>query len=177
MSKRAAVFLLIVFLAGVRSASPCGDKFVAFGRGVRFTSAFAAAHPANVLVYMKPGSDVAAADRRYQFVTRLKLVGHRLAIVPTEPELRDALRVGRYDLIITDVSDVSSVQAEVRTTQSNSTVVPVVYNPTREQLGSASKQYGRVISAAGRDPRFYSVIDDAMRSRLDDRGPSNKMLR
>ena len=177
MSRRAGVFLAFVFLVGVRSASPCGDKFVAFGRGVRFRSAFAAAHPATVLVYMKPGSDVAAADRRYQFVTGLTLMGHRLAIAPSEQDLREALRLRRYDVVITDVADVSPVEAEVKTARSDSIVVPIMYNPTRDQLGSAEKQYRRVISAAGRNPRFDNVIADAMQSRSRDGGPSTKMLR
>src|SRR5205085_1738780 len=92
--------LCLVGLLVVSSSNllACGDKFVVFGQGVRFQRAYAAAHPANILVYLKPGSKWTTPENRERLLTVLRLVGHRPQAVTTLDEFQAAVATSNYDV-------------------------------------------------------------------------------
>src|SRR5712671_7842122 len=70
----------IVSLGG-RVASACGDKFLTVGRGVRFQRAYAAIHPASILIVLPVKTVKSAAVRDSALTTALKMAGHRVETV------------------------------------------------------------------------------------------------
>lgn len=144
----------------------CGDKFVVFGRGVRFQRAYAAAHPAAILVYSSRSSRIAAAEDRDRLLSVLRLVGHRPHAVTTEEELLAALKSGEFDIVLMDVSESEGVSEKVTHASSRPTIVPLLFNPTREELATIERQNSCAVQFTKRSHELLLVIDDVMKQRL-----------
>ncbi|HEX9162767.1 MAG TPA: hypothetical protein VF980_13765 [Thermoanaerobaculia bacterium] len=151
-------------------AIACGDKFVVFGRGVRFRSAYAATHPAAVLIYMNPASKMPQIEREFRIEAMLKQVGHKPREVSTPEELQTALAGGTYDVVLTDMADVTAVEQVRARTNAKSSIVPTLYNPTADSVSTAQKQYGCLVKAAKRSHDLLLVLDEVMRSRAKGMG-------
>lgn len=142
----------------------CGDKFVVLGRGVRFQQIHAAKHPASILVYMSPGSQVAQADKEFQLQAMLKLAGHKPVAVEGQ-EFTRALSSKKYDLVLADLPDAAKLEREVSSAPSKPAVVPVLYNPTSAELATAEEKYSCVLKASKKNRQLLSVLDEVMQSR------------
>ena len=101
--------LLILVLATVvllLSGSPvnaCGDRLLILGRGVRF-QVDAAEYPASILHFMNPARpESGLGDSKLESI--LRQAGHRLHSVTSAKEFAEALRTGRYDLVLIDFAD------------------------------------------------------------------------
>jgi hypothetical protein len=143
----------------------CGDKFVVLGRGVRFQRVTASLHPASILIYMNPGSHIPDADKEFQFQSALKLAGHKTAVVEDPNGLDRALKTGKYDLVLADLSDAAAVKPAAHASASRPAVIPVVYNRTGAELASAETQYSCLFKASKKSHDLLSVIDEAMQSK------------
>lgn len=154
-----------VLLVGWTTAEPCGDKFLVIGHGKR---SYRAVHPASILLYMKPGSGIAAAARELKLQTNLKQAGHRFDTVAQPARMDEALKSRSYDLILADLEDVHAIAEETRTLSRSPAIVPVIYKPSPGTLRSAEEQYRCVVTAPaeGQSQSFLVVIDDAMELRL-----------
>src|ERR1700730_16519093 len=102
-----------VVLAGIGSfgsqvVSTCGDKFLLVGRGVRFQRAYAAIHPASILIVLPPKSVKSAAVRDSRLQTALKMAGHRVELVQPV-RLDDPLLHARYDIVLAERADAVSI--------------------------------------------------------------------
>jgi len=155
-----------VLLVGWTTAEPCGDKFLVIGHGKR---SYRAVHPASILLYMKPGSGIAAAARELKLQTNLKQAGHLFDTVAAPARMDEALKSRSYDLILADLEDVHAVAEETRTLSRSPAIVPVIYKPSAGTLRRAEEQYGSVVTAPaeGQSQSFLVVIDDAMELRLE----------
>jgi hypothetical protein len=113
MSRRLA-FAIALAAAGTLTAPDvlaCGDKFLLVGRGVRLQrSAYAAIHPARVLLVIPPRTVKYAAVRDPQLQDALKRAGHRVDAVQL-PKLAETLARSRYDIVMAERADVAAVQA------------------------------------------------------------------
>jgi hypothetical protein len=169
-------FSVGVFLAGSWVLA-CGDKFVVLGRGARFQRINASLHPASILIYMNPRSHVPAADKEFQLQSTLKLAGHKAAVVEDRSGLDRALKSGKYDLVLSDLSDAAMVEPQAQAAASKPAVIPVVYNPTGAELVAAEKQYSCIVKASQKNHDLLAVIDEAMLSKakgLDPKCPKGK---
>ena len=144
----------------------CGDKFVVLGRGVRFQRVNASLHPASILIYMNPSSHIPEADKEFQLQSALKLAGHKTAVVEDPNGLERALKSGKYDLILADLSDAAAVKPAAQASASKPTVIPVIYSRTGAELASAEKQYSCLFKASQKSHDLLPVIDEAMRSKV-----------
>jgi hypothetical protein len=163
------VFLGAVCFAGVLfqtgpSAQGCGDKLLALGRGVRFQRAFAAAHPAFVLVYAAPGSR-AALTKDAELQAALKSAGHKLQALDDPRSLPGLLTSGRYDVVLVDMAEVSAFTQAAQSAPSHPSVVPVMYKPDKAALAAAARQYPVVLRAPAKPVEFLAAIDEIMRRR------------
>src|SRR5687768_14763520 len=111
---RVLAFVILLTVAFTETASACGDKFVVFGRGVRFKTAYAAARPASVLLYMKSDSSLSQIEREFRLQSTLKEVGHKPAVVESSVDLEKAMRGKTYDIVLAAAADVEAVE-NVRT--------------------------------------------------------------
>jgi hypothetical protein len=167
---RKALWTTIV-LAGLclipEGASACGDKFIVLGRGVRFQTVHAAANPAFILLYMNPDSRLPIAERAYQLQATLRLAGHKPAAVETPGEVAAALNSKSYDLVLGDIADAEALDQAMAGATSRPMFVPVLYEPSPEEIETAKKDYGCLMQGKSkrRGSSVLLAIDSAMEAR------------
>src|SRR5687768_15678559 len=104
MRKAFAVGVVVLAL-GSQAVMACGDKFALLGRGARFQNAYAAIHPARILLVVPPKSVKQAAIRDSRLKTALKMAGHKVDEV-SSGKLSRVSSGTRYDIILTGRADV-----------------------------------------------------------------------
>jgi len=156
-----------VFLQDAGSAQACGDKFVLLGRGVKFQRAYAAIYPASIVIYAQPQRHAAKAIRDPRLQSDLKQAGHRVSLVETEAALVRALASERVDLVLTDVADADRTATEGASSPSKPIVLPVMYEPTKEEVKRIEARYQCRLKSSDKADRYLVTIDDAMKVRAD----------
>jgi hypothetical protein len=159
----AVATLLIV--AGAETASACGDKFVVFGRGVRFKTAYAAARPASVLLFLKSESSLSQIEREFKLQSTLKEVGHKPVIVESSDALEKAMRGKAYDIVLAAAGDVAAVEKARTAAGAKSSIIPALYKPTAEATKDAQRDYGCLFKVSKKNHDLLLVIDEVMRDR------------
>src|SRR5437879_3424539 len=106
-------------------AGACGDKLLVLGRGIRFQVLFG--HPASILGYADPGSQAMTVMHDPEFQASVRKAGHKLQLISNANQLSEALKSGRYDLLLTDMTNAARLNQEVQSLASRPVVVPIVY--------------------------------------------------
>ena len=166
----------LVLSIGAKPVGACGDKLLVLGRGVRFQSDIPV-QPASILLYLHKGSPSFAVlnDPRLQSI--LREAGHKLQPAGSLQELEDALKAGRYDIVLADLSDASSLEKMVASAPSKPVLLPFVFKGTKTakaETASAEKQYHCVLTAPNRVGHYLATVDKAMelRSKRDGLKPT-----
>ena len=159
--------IMTIGLVAVETAQACGDKFLLLGRGVKYHRAYAAIYPASIVIYAVPQRNASKAIRDPRLQNELKLAGHRVSVVDTEAALMRALSSERVDLVLTDVADADPASKQAAVSASKPAVLPVMYEPTREQAKAIEARYQCRLKSSDRADRYLSTIDDAMKIRAD----------
>jgi hypothetical protein len=161
------VLLAIVTVVGLASqgVQACGDKFLLVGRGVKFHRAYAAIHPASIVIYAQPQRSAAKAIRDPRLQTDLKQAGHRVVLVESDEALARALGSDHVDLVLTDVADADRTSRQGAASPSKPDVLPVMYEPTREEAKEIESRYQCRLKTSDRADRYLVTIDDAMKAR------------
>jgi hypothetical protein len=157
------VFLVPALWCASGALEACGDKFLLVGRAFKYQKAYAAAHPASILIYENPHSHLALVAHDLQLQQLLTGAGHKVRVVTDLPALERAIEASSPDLVLADGDDI--IQIEQRMPKSTSTLVPVLYSPTRQGLAAAERAYGAVLHAPGNSRHPLAVIDDALKNR------------
>jgi hypothetical protein len=163
--RSAVTCLVCLFLVASSSALACGDKFVIFGQGVRFQRAYAAAHPANILVYLKADSKWASPENRERLLTVLRMVGHRPQAVTSLDEFQSAIATSNYDVVLTELNSVPVANETIAAAKVRPTVVPMVFEPSRAELREIERQNSCTVAVSRRSHELLSVINDVMDQR------------
>jgi hypothetical protein len=158
-----------VFLQTSSAAQACGDKFVLVGRGVEFHRAYAAVYPALIVIYAKPQGHAAKAISDPQLQKDLKLSGQRVLLAENDAQLARALDTDHPDLILTDVADAERMSKQAAGAPSKPTVLPVMYQPTKEEVAAIQKNYQCRLTSGDHADRYLSAIDNAMKIRVDEK--------
>lgn len=145
------------------SALACGDKLLVLGRGVRFQRAFAAVHPASILIY-RPRT-AAAPDAFKEFDATLKDAGHKLQAVDNATALADALKTGSFDLVLVDLASAQALEQQVRSSASKPTLLPLSYKASKADAATAKQRFGSLLSIPSKSGQYLATIDRAMESR------------
>jgi hypothetical protein len=156
---------LTVVGAASQPTRACGDKFLLVGRGVKFQRAYAAIYPASIVIYAQPERHTARAIRDPRLQTDLKLAGHRVLVVETDVALARALDSDKVDLVLTDVADADRMSTQGAASPSRPTVLPVMYEPTKEEAKAIETRYQCRLTSSDRADRYLVTIDDAMKAR------------
>jgi len=158
--RRILALALCVFALclSVPSASGCGDKLLLIGRNARMRAAI---HPAAILAYAQPGSDMEALLQDPQWMVAVKKGQYRVERVEDLSQLGEHLQKTRYDLILGQLSEVSHLQDVAQSVPSAPLVVPVV-DDIKVQLRAAQKQYGCLIRIHAKAGGHLSAIEDAL---------------
>ena len=164
-----AIFVGCLTLVGSRSqtVSACGDKFVLVGRGVRFEQAYAAIHPASILIVLPAKNVKSAAVRDSHLATALKMAGHHVEVVQQPANLADVVGRSRRDIILVEQTDASAFQdIAVPAGQPKPSIVGVVENPSPAALTEARRQLEYVLATPSPIARILNLMDDVMKARL-----------
>lgn len=165
-------FLSIISI-GPQVVSACGDKFLLVGRGVRFQRAYAAIHPASILIMLPPKSVKSAAVRDSSLVTALKMAGHRVEVVQQPANLSDVLGRSRHDLVLAERADASAIrEAAARNGHKEPSVIAVVEQPSTVELTQARQQFEYVLKTPQSLSQILNLLDDVMKARLDGLRPT-----
>src|SRR5262245_33094381 len=165
----AVLATVVLLLQATNAAQACGDKFVLVGRGVEFHRAYAAVYPASIVIYAKPQGHAARAISDPRLHSDLKLSGHRVLLVDNDALLARALDSDRPDLILTDVADAERLSRQAAGAPSKPIVLPVMYQPTKEEASAVEKSYQCRLTSGDRADRYLSAIDNAMKIRADEK--------
>jgi hypothetical protein len=149
----------------------CGDKFLLASRGIRSLRGAMAAHPSSILIYRNPSSLMPAAEKEMRLQSTLILAGHKTNSVENTTALGEALKTGRYDLVLADVSDASVVKQGIESASAKTRLLPVV-NADRKDRRAAEKEYGAIITVPSNSGRLLASIDDALEARAKATSPS-----
>jgi hypothetical protein len=152
----------------------CGDKFLVLGRGTRFQRGARAHVPAEILVYANPASALPKAFSNLPVESILHKAGHRSTSVASINELDRALRQSKFDVVLADIADSDAIKARLSQGIDGPLLVPVIYNPTGEELKEAKKHYACILRSPTRGDSFLDVIDDAVVMRLKAQSKSNE---
>ena len=141
----------------------CGDKFLVVGRGVKYGRTRAAVHAASILIVKNAASPTATSGSDAKLEENLKQAGHKVRSVSDPAALNSALKAAQYDLVLADLADSPGLEKQVGGQASKPVVVPVLYQPTADELAAAKKEYGCALKAPSKD--YLATIDEIMTTR------------
>jgi len=151
--------LVLVALAWSSTASACGDKFLAPGRGPGLSAVNKPPHKIAVLIYGDESSDAVSALSSPDYQKTLKMVGYKVVHCRGTDDCQRELRERKFDVILADAKDAKSARE-----QSGSSVVPVLLKASKEEVKAAKAAYGHAFDAAGGGVRLLPVINRAANS-------------
>ncbi len=157
-----AIGAVLVSIAG-NHAEACGDKFLLVGRGVRFQRAYAAVHPANILIYARSTTDADRAIRDPQFQKTLRQAGHQVSAIEDPTLFQHALAISSFDIILADLSEAPTIDPLVLTAPSHPKALYVEY--PKGSTKALASQFMCELKAGDRATRFLDRIEDAMKER------------
>ena len=158
----------LVLASSSRALSACGDKFLLVGRGVRFEQAYAAIHPASILIVLPPKGVKSAAVRDSRLLSALKKAGHRVEVIQQPANLADALSRSRHDIILAERVDASTLNDIAPPVgQVKPSIVGVLEDASPSALNDAHRQLEYVLPTPTSLARILNLMDDVMKARLD----------
>lgn len=155
------VIAVVVPLAG-NGPSACGDKFLATGRNSPDGNSLGLFQPATILIYAGPASVLSSEAEKTDLQETLDHAGHTYTAVEDKDALVRELATGRYQVVLADLSDVPSIQEAVDSSPAKPIILPLLHEPSREEMKSAKKKYRNVISYPARGRYIQAVIDRAV---------------
>src|SRR5437867_9459321 len=130
-----AILGVSIVVGGGVPANGCGDKLLVLGRASRL-EALLGNRTAKILAYQHTGTHGADLIADPEFQSAIKNAGYQLRIVRDTEELEVALRLGKYDLLISDITDTSMIQPTVLSAANTPALIPILYQPTKTDLAS-----------------------------------------
>jgi hypothetical protein len=169
MRTRAALALAFLAVANVGSGVvfACGDKFLMVGRGLTFQRAYAAVHPASIVIVLPPKSMKSAAVRDSRLQTALKMAGHRVEVVKQPANLREALTRPRLDIVLVERADTAAIAEINAAGQLRPSIVAVMEDPSAADFAAARQQLDYVLKAPQSVSQILNLLDDVMKARID----------
>jgi hypothetical protein len=163
-----ALALIATISIAPQVATACGDKFLVVGRGVRFQRAYAAIHPASILVLLPPKTVKSAAVRDSRLLTELKMAGHHVEVIQQPANLSEALRRSRHDIVLAEQSDTAAIRTVSGASEQGApSIVAVVEEPSSDELTAARRQEEFVLKTPQSLLQILNLLDDVMKVRLD----------
>ena len=166
MRKPLPSLLLIATLLGCTTpfATACGDKLLVLGPGVTFGNIFPSYH-ASIIAYVPTSLPQSAAVNDSQFQAALQKAGYKLRLVPDVYTLTEAVRSGKYDIILVDLQNAPTAEEQVTTATVNTVVMPVVYDGA-DLKTAAAMQFRCIRKVSGKNSSCFSTLNKAIESKL-----------
>jgi hypothetical protein len=168
--KTRLVVVAAFLLAGFSVSEPlyaCGEKFLMRSRGTRFQRVAALRKPASILVYANPQLNLPKALANASVDATLRKAGYRPTTVTSAAEFASAMGQGKWDLVVVDVADTSAVTKQTPKAPAP-IVLPVLLNPTSQEMAVARKQHQRAVKGPVKSQSFLDAVDDALAEKSSD---------
>jgi hypothetical protein len=162
----AAILGVGILTVGGVPANGCGDKLLVLGRGIRL-EALLGNRSVKILAYQRTGTHGAELIADPEFQSALKNAGYQLRIVRDMEEVEVALRLGKYDLVISDIADTSVIEPTVLSAANTPALIPILYQPTKADLASVEKRYRYALKMPRKAGGNLSVLEQALETKLD----------
>jgi hypothetical protein len=144
-------------------ASACGDKLMLV-MGAR-SSQIRPLHPAAILAF--PGQSASATlIRSLQSQPAFRKAGYRFQLVEDSAGFDNALKAGKYDVVVADVSDANELSEQVSSSASKPVLLPVTFKASKQEQSAALKKYHCLLKAPGNTDNYLDAIDQAMELKL-----------
>ena len=153
----------LIFGPAATAVLACGDKFIVSTRARRHTSG--PAKPATLLVYRNTTAPANNAIHESGLQKALESVGHKVTIVGTLPEMDEAVKLTRFDVILTNEQDADSVKDIVRFASKRPAVLPVAYKASKVEMEQLKKKYHCGLNSPSQRSDILAAVDDAVSSR------------
>ena len=164
------VFVFAIAALATTAAFACGDHLMLLLGGARFQQVFGGARPASILAYTRGDSAVPRVVKDLELQPALKRAGHKLRAVEDRAAFDEALKTGKYDVVLADVTDAEGLEQQVGSAPSKPTLLPVIYKATKSEATAVKQKFRSVLKAPGSSGDYLAAIDAAMKVRLQD-GP------
>ena len=92
----------------------------------------------------------------------MKKAGHRIQVVEDPAGLDNALKGGKYDLVLADVANANEVSQRVLSAPSKPVFLPVAFQASKEEQSAAQKKYHYLLKAPSKPENYLAAIDQAM---------------
>src|SRR5579863_537644 len=159
---RRPLILLYLLMVGAISWA-CGDKLMLV-MGSQY-SQIKPLHPASILAY--PGqSPSGALIRSFQSQPSFHKVGHRVQVVEDAAAFDNALKAGKFDVVVADVASANELSQHLTSAASKAVLLPVAFKATKEEQSAAQKKYHCLLKAPGGSDNYLAAIDQAMELKL-----------
>lgn len=163
MYKRMLVFPAVMLFAGL--AFPCGDKLMLLFGSAGFRQVYSGVRPASILAYAPPASPVAPVVRQLENLPALKGTGHKFYTVQDKAGLTQALRGGKYDLLLADLADAADLEQSFPPDRSGPVLVPVLNRPTKTEVAAVKTRFSCVLKTPANSIDYLEAIDRALELR------------
>src|SRR5438477_11667180 len=104
--------VLVVLALAVSPAFACGDKLMLLVGNARFHQIFGGSHSASILAYAPENSSVSAVVKDLE--PAVKQAGGKLFAVADSIRLAEALKTGKYDLVLADLAEAEQLEAQLK---------------------------------------------------------------
>jgi hypothetical protein len=169
MRTRLAIGMVCLAVTTIGSAVglACGDKFLMVGRGITFQRAYAAVHPASIVIVLPAKSVKSAAVRDPRLLTALKMAGHKVEVIKQPADLREAFVRSRRDIVLVERAEVAAIADIVTPGPQKPAVVAVLEEPATVEPVSAPPQVDYVLKTPQPVKQVLNLLDDVMKARIE----------
>jgi hypothetical protein len=138
------------------------------GRGARFQRGGASS--LSVLVYAPAPSALLTGELGKLSVDGvLTRAGYRPATAVSADQLGERLRSSSPDIVVVDVGNVRAVEKYAPAGAAGPIILPVLKNPSRQEVADARKTWGVVLRGPASGDSFLDAVDEAIDFRAKER--------
>jgi hypothetical protein len=153
------IAILSTFLVSGAGVWACGDKLMLV-MGIRPSQL--TSRPAAILGYTRLDSPSSKLIRELQLQPVAKKAGHRFEFVEDLAKLDGALKTGKYDVVLADMSVAGELSQRLNSASSRPVVLPVAYNSAKADQSAAQKRFRCLLKVPSGPEQYLEAIDRAM---------------
>ena len=157
-----AAVLTVCVQLGVPVLEACGAKFLAVTRSARFQRAQHTTRPATILLY-RHNSDADLAEFMTKLQNMLIEIGHRVTLVTSEDDLRDAAGRSAFNVVMMQLDAARRLQNDVKSRSPRAVILPMEAFVTKAQSAQLKNEFGQVLTLPTTDRQLFSVVQAASR--------------
>lgn len=119
-------------------------------------------HQLSILAFAPRDLPSADSIRQLPSQPAVKRAGHQFQLVEDAARLDQALKAGKYDLVMADVSVADELSRRVESVSYRPLVVPVAYKATKAEDSATQKKFHCLLKAPSGSDEYFDAVDQAL---------------